>query len=153
MPAEIEEVVVNTDLFDIKHLSPNAVDNLFGCITRGYELFGCLSRFVRHGQSASINGLRNIMTGDQCMTVYKRIKLEAQTAANIAAQLVKGTKPTIGGSITDPETNRDVPFASLAPLPITAAEVKDVVSDGFISAAQLCAGYYQELCKQHQVIP
>jgi D-xylose transport system substrate-binding protein len=93
------------------------------------------------------------MAGDQCMTVYKRIKLEAQTAANIAGQLLKGQHPPISATTRDPESNREVPFASLVPLPITADEVKDVVSDGFVSAAQLCADSYQALCKEHKVIP
>ncbi|MEU4242295.1 substrate-binding domain-containing protein [Actinoplanes sp. NPDC026619] len=105
------------------------------------------------GQNASIDGLRNIMTGDQCMTVYKRTKLEAQSAANIATQLVKGKRPAISGSMRDPETNREVPFVGLVPLPITVDEIKDVVSDGFVSAAQLCADSYQALCKEHKVIP
>ncbi|WP_239147493.1 sugar ABC transporter substrate-binding protein [Paractinoplanes tereljensis] len=104
------------------------------------------------GQNATVEGLRNVLTGDQCMTVYKRIKLEAQTAANIAVQLLRGQKPPVSATINDPESNREIPFNGLVPLPITATEVKDVVADGFVEAGPLCAGNYQELCRKYGVI-
>ena len=103
------------------------------------------------GQNATIDGLHNLLTGDQCMTVYKRIKLEAQTAANIAVQLVKGIPPAIGGALRDPESDQQIPFSGLAPLPITVDEVKDVVANGFVTAKQLCTGTYQALCREHGV--
>ena len=36
------------------------------------------------GQDATVDGLRNILTGDQCMTVYKPVKAEADAAAAAA---------------------------------------------------------------------
>src|SRR3954453_15201122 len=36
------------------------------------------------GQDATLQGLQNILTGDQCMTVYKAIKAEADAAAKLA---------------------------------------------------------------------
>ena len=33
------------------------------------------------GQDATVDGLRNILAGDQCMTVYKAVKTEADAAA------------------------------------------------------------------------
>jgi D-xylose transport system substrate-binding protein len=103
------------------------------------------------GQNATVEGLRNILSGDQCMTVYKRIKREAQTAANIAVQLLKGQTPTVGATVRDPETNRLVPFVSLVPLAITVDEVKDVVADGFVKPDELCAGGFQNLCREHGI--
>jgi D-xylose transport system substrate-binding protein len=104
------------------------------------------------GQNATVEGLRNVLTGDQCMTVYKRTKLEAQTAANIAVQLMRGQKPPVGAKVRDPETNLEIPFNGLAAVPITAGEVKDVVADGFVESGQLCTGPYQELCRKYGVI-
>ncbi|GAA0555252.1 substrate-binding domain-containing protein [Paractinoplanes ferrugineus] len=103
------------------------------------------------GQNATVEGLRNILTGDQCMTVYKRIQREAQTAANIAVQLLKGQTPTVGATVRDPESNRLVPFVSLVPLAVTIDEVKDVVADGAIKADQLCADGLQSLCQEHGI--
>src|SRR5690606_20834510 len=36
------------------------------------------------GQDATVQGLQNILAGDQCMTVYKAIKQEAEAAAELA---------------------------------------------------------------------
>jgi D-xylose transport system substrate-binding protein len=47
------------------------------------------------GQDADLAGLKNIMSGNQAMTVYKPIKPIAQRAAEIAMQLARGT--TISG--------------------------------------------------------
>ena len=42
------------------------------------------------GQDATVDGLRNILTGDQCMTVYKPVKAEADAAAAAAIALASG---------------------------------------------------------------
>ena len=42
------------------------------------------------GQDATVQGLQNILAGDQCMTVYKAIKQEADAAAELAIALAKG---------------------------------------------------------------
>ena len=44
------------------------------------------------GQDATVDGLRNILTGDQCMTVYKPVKAEAAAAA--AAAIAPATART-----------------------------------------------------------
>src|SRR5215212_10210857 len=46
------------------------------------------------GQDATLQGVQNIVAGDQCMTVYKAIKKEADAAAKIAIALAKGESPT-----------------------------------------------------------
>ena len=45
------------------------------------------------GQDATLEGIQNIVNGDQCMTVYKAIKKEADAAAELAIALAKGEKP------------------------------------------------------------
>ena len=42
------------------------------------------------GQDATLQGVQNIVAGDQCMTVYKAIKKEADAAAKLAIALAKG---------------------------------------------------------------
>ena len=42
------------------------------------------------GQDASVAGLQAILAGDQCMTVYKAIKKEADAASELAIALIKG---------------------------------------------------------------
>ena len=45
------------------------------------------------GQDATLQGIQNIVMGDQCMTVYKAIEKEANAASKIAIALLKGEKP------------------------------------------------------------
>jgi D-xylose transport system substrate-binding protein len=99
------------------------------------------------GQDATVQGLQNILAGDQCMTVYKAIKKEADAAAELGIALAKGQKPTTAtGSIKDPESGAAVPSVLLIPQPITKENVKDVVADGFVTKEALCTANYAKLC-------
>src|SRR3954469_16838377 len=100
------------------------------------------------GQDATVQGLQNILAGDQCMTVYKAIKKEADAASDLAISLAKGEKKTVSGKVTDPETKKDVPSVLLDPVAITKDNVKDVVDDGFVTAAELCTGDYAAKCAE-----
>jgi D-xylose transport system substrate-binding protein len=91
------------------------------------------------GQDATPDGLRSVLVGDQCMTVYKAVKAEANGAAAAAVALIKGTTVDTGGKTTkDTQAGRDVPSVLLVPVAITADKVKDVVADGFVKAADIC---------------
>ncbi|MEV1288471.1 substrate-binding domain-containing protein [Micromonospora sp. NPDC049679] len=98
------------------------------------------------GQDATVQGLQNILAGDQCMTVYKAIKKEAQAAADLAISVAKGDKKETGQTVKDPEGNRDVPAVLLAPQSITKENVKDVVTDGFVTKAELCTAAFAAAC-------
>ncbi|MFC4104891.1 sugar ABC transporter substrate-binding protein [Micromonospora zhanjiangensis] len=98
------------------------------------------------GQDAGAQGLQNVLAGDQCMTVYKAIKLEADAAADLAISLAKGEKKDTGQTVKDPEGNRDVPSVLLTPKAITKENVKDVVADGYVTKEELCKGSFAELC-------
>jgi D-xylose transport system substrate-binding protein len=90
------------------------------------------------GQDASVEGLRAVLAGQQCMTVYKPYRKQARAAAELAVALAKGDRAKAGGTVRDPKTRRDVPAVLLEPKPIFRADVKDVVADGFVTAADLC---------------
>jgi D-xylose transport system substrate-binding protein len=100
------------------------------------------------GQDATVEGLQNILAGDQCMTVYKAVKKEADAAAKLAVSLSKGEKGDAPDTTKDPEGNRDVPSVLLKPEAITKDNVKTVVDDGFVTKAQLCTGTFAALCTQ-----
>src|SRR4029450_11251634 len=51
------------------------------------------------GQDATVQGLQNVLLGDQCMTVYKAIKKEASAAAELAIGLAKGGEKDTGQKI------------------------------------------------------
>jgi D-xylose transport system substrate-binding protein len=99
------------------------------------------------GQDATVQGLQNILVGDQCMTVYKAIKKEADAAAELGIALAKGQKPTTAtGSVKDPESGAAVPSVLLTPQSITKENVKAVVDDGFVTKDALCTGIYAKPC-------
>jgi D-xylose transport system substrate-binding protein len=99
------------------------------------------------GQDATVQGLQNILAGDQCMTVYKAIKKEADAASELAIAIAKGTKPTTAtGTTKDPESGASIPSVLLTPQAITKANVKDVITDGFVTQADLCKGDFAKAC-------
>jgi D-xylose transport system substrate-binding protein len=100
------------------------------------------------GQDATVQGLQNILKGDQCMTVYKAIKKEADAAAELAIALAKGERKDTGATVTDPEGNREVPSVLLEPVAIYKDNVKDVVDDGFVTKEDLCGGEFAALCTE-----
>ncbi|WP_081883456.1 sugar ABC transporter substrate-binding protein [Glycomyces tenuis] len=100
------------------------------------------------GQDATLQGLQNILTGDQCMTVYKAIEEEANAAAELAVALANGEKPETDFSVTDPVTEDEVPAVLLDPLSVTAENIQAVIDDGYVAYADLCAGDYAALCDE-----
>nr|BFE74497.1 hypothetical protein GCM10020092_077980 [Actinoplanes digitatis] len=103
------------------------------------------------GQDATVQGLQNILVGDQCMTVYKAIKQEADAAAELAIGLAKGEKKETGQTVTDPESKATVPAVLLVPKAIYKDSVKDVVADGFVTKAELCTADFAKLCTDNGI--
>jgi len=102
------------------------------------------------GQDATTQGLQNILNGDQCMTVYKAIKKEADAAAKLAISLSKGTQPPAGlvNGQSDDGT-RQVPSVLLTPVAVTKDNIKDtVLADGFVKREELCAGKFATACQK-----
>jgi D-xylose transport system substrate-binding protein len=100
------------------------------------------------GQDATVQGLQNILAGDQCMTVYKAIKQEADAASGLAVALAKGSAPDTGQTVTDPQTKASVKSKLLQPVSITFANVKDVIADGYVTKAELCTAAYTAKCTE-----
>ena len=98
------------------------------------------------GQDATVQGLQNVLNGDQCMTVYKAVKQEADAASKLAIGLAKGEQQTAPDTIKDPESGKDVPSVLLQPVAITKDNVNDVVADGYVTKAELCAGSFASKC-------
>jgi D-xylose transport system substrate-binding protein len=99
------------------------------------------------GQDATLQGIQNIVNGDQCMTVYKAIKKEADAASALAVSLAKGDTPT---GVTDKVNNdtRDVPSILLQPVAVTKTNIKEYLGEAdFPKAAEICAGKLATKCK------
>jgi D-xylose transport system substrate-binding protein len=101
------------------------------------------------GQDATPQGIQNILSGDQCMTVYKAVKKEADAASKLAIALATGKQPEAGlvnGKTND--TARDVPSVLLTPQAITKDNIKVVFDDGFLKPSDVCVGKYADLCSK-----
>jgi D-xylose transport system substrate-binding protein len=100
------------------------------------------------GQDATLQGVQNIVNGDQCMTVYKAIKKEADAAADLAIALAKGEKPT---AETTPVNNekKDVPSVLLDPVAVTKDNISDYTGEvDFPKVEEICAGKVAAKCKE-----
>jgi D-xylose transport system substrate-binding protein len=98
------------------------------------------------GQDATVQGLQNILAGDQCMTVFKDTTLEAAGLAEVAIALANGEKPTTTGTVPDAKANREVAAILETPQAIDKTNVKDVVDAKGVTAAELCTGEYAAMC-------
>ena len=100
------------------------------------------------GQDASVAGLQAILSGDQCMTVYKAIKKEADAASGLAVALIQGKDGAslATGKVTDSVLKKDVPSALETPTAIYKDTVKDVIADGFQKATDVCTAALAAAC-------
>jgi D-xylose transport system substrate-binding protein len=90
------------------------------------------------GQDATVEGLRAILQGTQCMTVYKPVVEEANGAVAAAVALLAGEE--VDANATIDNGNGEIPYVQAAVQSIFIDQVKDVVADGFVAEADLCAG-------------
>lgn len=93
------------------------------------------------GQDAELAAIQRIVAGEQAMTIYKPIKVEAEKAAEVAVALAKGEDV---GETTDYE---GVDSFIFDPIVVTADNVNDtVIADGFYSVEDICTADYADAC-------
>jgi D-xylose transport system substrate-binding protein len=98
------------------------------------------------GQDATVQGIQNILSGDQCMTVYKAVRTEANAAAGLAISLLKGGKAKgINGKVSD--GTRMVPSVLATPVAITKKNWDFPIKDGYLKRSDVCSGAYKKYCK------
>ena len=98
------------------------------------------------GQDATPEGIQNILSGDQCMTVWKPADGEAKALSDVAIALLKGDKPKTTGTVKDTEGNRDVKAILLDPISVTKDNLADAISKGAQSVTDVCTGAYAPMC-------
>ena len=100
------------------------------------------------GQDATVDGLRAILQGSQCMTVYKPVVEEANSAVAAAAALLSGSDLPANATINN--ENGDIPYVQAQIQSIFIDDVKVPVADGFVSVEDVCDGI-EDLCAEHGV--
>ena len=92
------------------------------------------------GQDATVDGLRAILEGTQCMTVYKPVVEEANGAVAAAVALLSGADLTSIANTTINNENADIPYVQAKIQSIFLDDVHIPVDDGFVSADEVCSG-------------
>ena len=100
------------------------------------------------GQDATLQGIQNIVNGDQCMTVYKAVKKEADAAAELAIALAKGEEPTAETTPIDNGT-KEVPSVLLEPVSVTKDNIGEYIGEpDFPKQEEICAGKLASKCEE-----
>lgn len=100
------------------------------------------------GGDATPEAITSIVEGDQCMTVYKAIKKEAEAAAKIGIPLAKGQAPAALPDSVDNGTKK-VPAILLEAETVTKENAKDFVGQpDFPKREEICAGSAESSCKE-----
>jgi D-xylose transport system substrate-binding protein len=89
--------------------------------------------------------VQRIIAGDQYMTVYLRIKDEADAAAIAAVDILNGKKPASTSTVDN--GSGSVPSVLVAAVGVTRDMVAStIVADGFYSASQICTADFKAAC-------
>jgi D-xylose transport system substrate-binding protein len=122
-----------------------ANDDIANAVIGVLKNSGLAGHVVITGQDAGVEGLQNIITGQQSMTVFKNVTLEADAASRLAIVLAQGKDPADAGlslsPFKDPEKPSHKIQAVLLPTQvITQANVQDVIDAGALKASEICKG-------------
>jgi D-xylose transport system substrate-binding protein len=122
-----------------------ANDDIANAVIGVLKTNGLNGKVAVTGQDSGTEGLQNIVTGQQSMTIFKNVKLEANAAAQLAIALIAGKDPTAAGmtlnTFDDPQSSsHDLQALLLPSQVITQANVTDVIKAGALTAAEICKG-------------
>jgi D-xylose transport system substrate-binding protein len=98
------------------------------------------------GQDATTQGVQNIISGWQTMTVFKDVRKLATATAGAAIKIVKGQKPPTTGTVKTKGRSIEPAFL-IAPQAITKANYKLLFTSGFLKKGDVCNGTYAKYCK------
>ncbi len=99
------------------------------------------------GQDAELAAVQRILTGDQYMTIYLRIKDEADAAAVAAVDLLSGKTPVAQTTVDNGKAKIGATLVSATA--VTRNKVKDtIIADGFYAAAQVCTTEVAAACAE-----
>ena len=102
------------------------------------------------GQDAEIAAIQRILAGQQAMTIYKPIPIEAETAAEVAVALANGDEvPTTSETGIEQTEYEGVASFIFDPIVVTADNVNDtVIADEFYSVEDICTDEYAKACEE-----
>jgi D-xylose transport system substrate-binding protein len=96
------------------------------------------------GQDATEQGVQNIISGWQTMTVWKDTRKLATASANAAIALSRGQKPKTTGTVDN--KGKRLPAFIIPPQSITKANYKTLFTAGYLKRSKVCIGQYAKFC-------
>jgi D-xylose transport system substrate-binding protein len=121
-----------------------ANDNIAGAVVAALKAKK-LKPIALSGQDATVQGVQNIISGWQSMTVYKPVPLEANAAAAAAVALLKHKKvPGVNGFRKN--GGKKEPTVALSVVSITKANYTRLFRDKFIKKSDVCVGEFAQFC-------
>jgi len=111
----------------------SANDGMSGGIIAALKAQGMAGSVKTTGQDASLEGVQNVLLGYQGVTVFKDFRLQAPAAADIAAAILQGKKPSnLNATVNNGQV--DVPSVMLQVVPIDQSNVKLLATNGWIDS-------------------
>ncbi len=117
----------------------SANDGMAGGIAEALESAG-IQNVPLGGQDAELPALRRLVSGSQTFTIYKEVRPEAQTAAEIAVRLLQGKSiKSLTPTTADSKSKSGIPAKLFEAQIVTRKNLEDtVVRDGVVRTDWLC---------------
>jgi D-xylose transport system substrate-binding protein len=96
------------------------------------------------GQDATVQGVQNIISGWQTMTVWKDTRELAKASAAAAISLVNGEKPETTGTVKSGK--RKMPAFIIPPQSIDKKNYTVLFKAGYLKKGEVCRGMYKRYC-------
>ncbi|WP_423129920.1 substrate-binding domain-containing protein [Gaoshiqia sp. Z1-71] len=113
-------------------------DALADGVIRALQEHGLAGKVLVAGQDADIGAIRNIILGNQTITVYKPIESLAFNAADAAIKMAKGKNPSENMGFTVNNGHRLVPAILLNGQVVNKQNIRmTVISEGFIAEQEI----------------
>jgi D-xylose transport system substrate-binding protein len=121
-----------------------ANDNIAGAVVAALKAKK-LKPIALSGQDATVQGVQNIISGWQSMTVYKYVPIEVNAAVKaVVAMLAHKKVPGINGFRKN--GTKKEPTVLLPVVSITKANYTRLFKDKFIKKSDVCVGEFAQFC-------
>ncbi|QYJ16409.1 D-xylose-binding periplasmic protein [Rubrobacter xylanophilus DSM 9941] len=106
------------------------------------------------GQDAELAAVQRILAGTQGMTVYKAIREEATTAAEMAVSLLRTGELPRDLETTGVDNGREeVPSVLLKPVVVTKDNIEEtIIADRFWTVDEICTPEFRDACREAGLI-
>ncbi|MFE1173171.1 sugar ABC transporter substrate-binding protein [Streptomyces sp. NPDC058773] len=120
----------------------SANDGMAGGIAEALKSAG-IKNVPVGGQDAELPALQRVVAGTQTFTIYKEVRPEAETAAEIAFRLLRGKSiKSLTTTTADSKSKSGIPAQLFKAQLVTKKNLKDtVVRDGVVRTDLLCEGF------------